>query len=150
MEDDGPGFGDDSSDDESGEDEEVPQLVNGKNKRKRSSATSDEFLIPSKKSNKDMSPLDKLLADKKKAPGTAEQEKKQAEDLRKKLNAKKAETEDIEDSDGEDDSDGEEEEGSDEDDFIDDEAGEEEEADSDEDGEEEVRTFIRLENISKI
>jgi len=137
VEDDGPGFGDDSSDDESGEDEEVPQLVNGKNKRKRSSATSDELMIPSKKSNKDMSPLDKLLADKKKAPGTAEQEKKQAEDLRKKLNAKKGETEDIEDTDGEDDSDGEEEEGSDEEDFIDDEAGEEEEADSDDDGEEE-------------
>merc|ERR1712241_917277 len=137
VEDDGPGFGDDSSDDESGEDEEVPQLVNGKNKRKRSSATSDELMIPSKKSNKDMSPLDKLLADKRKAPGTAEQEKKQAEDLRKKLNAKKTETEDIEDSDGADDSDGEEEEGSDEDDFIDDEAGEEEEADSDDDGEEE-------------
>merc|ERR1712173_292402 len=99
---------------------------------------SDELLIPSKKSNKVMSPLDKLLADKKKAPGTAEQEKKQAEDLRKKLNAKKGETEDIEDTDGEDDSDGEEEEGSDEDDFIDDEAGEEEgEAESDDDGEEE-------------
>jgi len=50
VEDDGPGFGDDSSDDESGEDEEVPQLVNGKNKRKRSSATSDELMIPNKKS----------------------------------------------------------------------------------------------------
>ena len=51
-----------------------------------------------------MSPLDKLLAEKKKsAPGSAKEEKKQAEDLRKKLNAKKAEEEDIEESDDEDD-----------------------------------------------
>merc|ERR1719210_2374031 len=51
-----------------------------------------------------MSPLDKLLAEKKKSgPGSAKEVKKQAEDLRKKLNAKKAEEEDIEESDDEDD-----------------------------------------------
>ena len=84
-EDDGPDafdFSDDES--EESEAEEVPQLVNGK--RKRSSAGSD--LNPAKKSNKDLSPLDKLLA-----------EKKQASDLRDKLNAKKEESENIEESD---------------------------------------------------
>ena len=83
-EDDGPDdfdFSDDGS--EESEAEEVPQLVNGK--RKRTSAGSD--LNPAKKSNKDLSPLDKLLA-----------EKKQASDLRDKLNAKKEESENIEES----------------------------------------------------
>ena len=86
-EDDGPDdfdFSDDGS--EESEAEEVPQLVNGK--RKRTSAGSD--LNPAKKSNKDLSPLDKLLA-----------EKKQASDLRDKLNAKKEESENIEESDDE-------------------------------------------------
>ena len=89
-EDDGPDdfeFSDDES--EESEAEEVPQLVNGK--RKRSSAGSD--LNPAKKSNKDLSPLDKLLA-----------EKKQASDLRDKLNAKKEESENIEESDGDEES----------------------------------------------
>ena len=88
--DDGPDdfeFSDDES--EESEAEEVPQLVNGK--RKRSSAGSD--LNPAKKSNKDLSPLDKLLA-----------EKKQASDLRDKLNAKKEESENIEESDGDEES----------------------------------------------
>ena len=86
-EDDGPDdfdFSDDGS--EESEAEEVPQLVNGK--RKRTSAGSD--LNPAKKSNKDLSPLDKLLA-----------EKKQASDLRDKLNAKKEESENIEESEDE-------------------------------------------------
>ena len=86
-EDDGPDdfdFPDDGS--EESEAEEVPQLVNGK--RKRTSAGSD--LNPAKKSNKDLSPLDKLLA-----------EKKQASDLRDKLNAKKEESENIEESEDE-------------------------------------------------
>merc|ERR1712203_996813 len=86
-EDDGPDdfdFSDDGS--EESEAEEVPQLVNGK--RKRTSAGSD--LNPAKKTNKDLSPLDKLLA-----------EKKQARDLRDKLNAKKEESENIEESDDE-------------------------------------------------
>ena len=66
--------------------------------------TGDELAAPAKKVNKEMSPLDKLLAEKKKSgPGSAKEEKKQAEDLRKKLNAKKAEEEDIEESDDEDD-----------------------------------------------
>merc|ERR1711953_1068683 len=83
-EDDGPDdfdFSDDGS--EESEAEEVPQLVNGK--RKRTSAGSD--LNPAKKTNKDLSPLDRLLA-----------EKKQASDLRDKLNAKKEESENIEES----------------------------------------------------
>merc|ERR1712110_1264913 len=106
-EDDGPDDFD-FSDDGSGESEaeEVPQLVNGK--RKTTSAGSD--LNPAKKTNKDLSPLDRLLA-----------EKKQASDLRDKLNAKKEESENIEESDDE------------EDDEEDDEGEEEESEDDDAD-----------------
>merc|ERR1712203_1031493 len=101
-EDDGPDdfdFSDDGS--EESEAEEVPQLVNGK--RKRSSVGSDQN--PAKKTNKDLSPLDKLLA-----------EKKQARDLRDKLNAKKEESENIEESDDEESED--DEDSQDDDDFI--------------------------------
>merc|ERR1712018_753290 len=123
-EDDGPDdfdFSDDAS--EESEAEEVPQLVNGK--RKRSSAGSD--LNPAKKSNKDLSPLDKLLA-----------EKKQASDLRDKLNAKKEESENIEESDDEESED--DEDSQDDDDFIAKEAPEgeaEEDDEEDDEGEEE-------------
>merc|ERR1712110_185975 len=123
-EDDGPDdfdFSDDGS--EESEAEEVPQLVNGK--RKTTSAGSD--LNPAKKSNKDLSPLDKLLA-----------EKKQASDLRDKLNAKKEESENIEESEEDEESDDEESE--DDDDFIAKEAPEgeaEEDDEEDDEGEEE-------------
>ena len=118
-EDDGPDdfdFSDDGS--EESEAEEVPQLVNGK--RKRSSVGSDQN--PAKKSNKDLSPLDKLLA-----------EKKQASDLRDKLNAKKEESENIEESEEDEESD--DEESQDDDDFIAKEApeGEAEEDDEEDD-----------------
>jgi len=94
-------FSGEEESEEEDEEEEAPKLVNGKRKR---SGTGDELAAPAKKVNKEMSPLDKLLAEKKKSgPGTAKEEKKQAEDLRKKLNAKKAEEEDIEESDDEDD-----------------------------------------------
>merc|ERR1712020_6648 len=120
-EDDGPDdfdFSDDES--EESEAEEVPQLVNGK--RKRTSAGSD--LNPAKKTNKDLSPLDKLLA-----------EKKQASDLRDKLNAKKEESEEVEESDDE--------ESEDDDDFIAKEAPEgeaEEDDEEDDDGDESMET----------
>merc|ERR1711881_313594 len=123
-EDDGPDdfdFSDDGS--EESEAEEVPQLVNGK--RKRTSAGSD--LNPAKKSNKDLSPLDKLLA-----------EKKQASDLRDKLNAKKEESENIEESEDEESED--DEDSQDDDDFIAKEAPEgeaEEDDEEDDEGEEE-------------
>merc|ERR1712110_847843 len=123
-EDDGPDdfdFSDDGS--EESEAEEVPQLVNGK--RKRSSVGSDQN--PAKKSNKDLSPLDKLLA-----------EKKQASDLRDKLNAKKEESENIEESEEDEESD--DEESQDDDDFIAKEAPEgeaEEDDEEDDEGEEE-------------
>merc|ERR1712218_368206 len=134
-EDDGPDdfdFSDDES--EESEAEEVPQLVNGK--RKRASAGSD--LNPAKKSNKDLSPLDKLLA-----------EKKQASDLRDKLNAKKEESENIEESDDDEESE-DDEDSEDDDDFIakeavegeaeeddeEDDEGEEEESEDDDDDEE--------------
>merc|ERR1712110_166630 len=115
-EDDGPDdfdFSDDGS--EESEAEEVPQLVNGK--RKTTSAGSD--LNPAKKSNKDLSPLDKLLA-----------EKKQASDLRDKLNAKKEESENIEESEEDEESD--DEDSQDDDDFIAKEAPEGEDDDADE------------------
>jgi len=124
-EDDGPDdfdFSDDGS--EESEAEEVPQLVNGK--RKRTSAGSD--LNPAKKSNKDLSPLDKLLA-----------EKKQASDLRDKLNAKKEESENIEESDEDEESE-DDEDSQDDDDFIAKEAPEgeaEEDDEEDDEGEEE-------------
>merc|ERR1712226_709047 len=124
-EDDGPDnfdFSDEES--EVSEAEEVPQLVNGK--RKRSSAGSD--LNAAKKSNKEMSPLDKLLA-----------ETKQASDLRNKLNAKKEESENIEESDEDEESE-DDEDGQDDDDFIAKEAPEgeaEEDDEEDDEGEEE-------------
>merc|ERR1712226_1269664 len=127
-EDDGPDdfdFSDDGS--EESEAEEVPQLVNGK--RKRSSVGSDQN--PAKKSNKDLSPLDKLLA-----------EKKQASDLRDKLNAKKEESENIEESEEDEESDDEESE--DDDDFIAKEApeGEAEEDDEEDDDEKKKRAMM--------
>merc|ERR1711899_146757 len=126
-EDDGPDdfdFSDDGS--EESEAEEVPQLVNGK--RKRTSAGSD--LNPAKKSNKDLSPLDKLLA-----------EKKQASDLRDKLNAKKEESENIEESDEDEESE-DDEDSEDDDDFIAKEAveGEAEEDDEEDEDDEEMET----------
>merc|ERR1712226_103625 len=121
-EDDGPDnfdFSDEES--EVSEAEEVPQLVNGK--RKRSSAGSD--LNAAKKSNKEMSPLDKLLA-----------ETKQASDLRNKLNAKKEESENIEESDEDEESE-DDEDSQDDDDFIAKEAAVEGEAEEDDEEDDE-------------
>merc|ERR1711953_1026683 len=111
--------------------DEAPQLVNGK-KRKMNDSLTD---VPNKKKEK-LSPLDKLLADAKKAkPGDKKEEVKKAAEMQKKIAQAMAKREEESDDDDDDDEDGEEEESDDDDDLLD---GEAEEGDEDEeDGEEE-------------
>ena len=73
------------SEESSEEEEEVPALTNGK---KRKAASGDESSSPAKKkANKEPSPLDKLLAEKRNGAPNAKEEKKQAEDMAKKIAA---------------------------------------------------------------
>ena len=72
------------SEESSEEEEEVPALTNGK---KRKAASGDESSPAKKKANKEPSPLDKLLAEKRNGAPNAKEEKKQAEDMAKKIAA---------------------------------------------------------------